>query len=228
MATYEDLDAQLQEKHYWRRKVAGNTYAVRDTLHSIQIVLYETPILTFHTTGEITVTSGGFRTKTTYERIASFLPHGIPLWQKRNRWYVAGYRFFDGMQVKREGQEVILLNPDTRVGERDHVDEIVEKHVHKLIKTLTAERLSELAYQYEEGCTACEDGDLSRDHLLTHLDNQTLTPWLLTEAYNRYSHARDPLSKKQFDETYHLVTPARKYIKRLFLNELYLGVTQVY
>jgi hypothetical protein len=84
------------------KKVANNTLEVIDWEGSRHIRLHNTNVLTFKG-DKITLNSGGYRTRTTKERINEFLPNGYHLSQKAFEWFLNGEPFTDGMELTTNG-----------------------------------------------------------------------------------------------------------------------------
>ena len=83
MSTYFELDKQLQGRCKESRKLQNNTYAKRRCSGQIAIRLHATDILTFHSDGQIEVSTGGWDTVTTRSRMNDYLP---------GPWRVGGHR----------------------------------------------------------------------------------------------------------------------------------------
>jgi hypothetical protein len=83
MSTYFGLDTKLQGRCRESRKLANNTYARRRSSGQIAIQLHATDILTFTSTGEIEINTGGWNTVTTHSRMNAYLP---------GPWRVGGHR----------------------------------------------------------------------------------------------------------------------------------------
>ena len=67
--------------------------------------LHQTDVLTYKPDGKILLNSGGWRTHTTKERLNSFLPVHIRVYQKNYSWYVRqegkkDIEFTDGMEIQ--------------------------------------------------------------------------------------------------------------------------------
>lgn len=76
------------------RKLANNTYARKLDNGGVAVKLHATDVLTFNPDGSVTVTTGGYKTPTTKDRINGFLPHGFPrVYQAKGVWqWAAPYR----------------------------------------------------------------------------------------------------------------------------------------
>jgi hypothetical protein len=78
----------------------------------VQVVLHDTPIVTFHADGTLTLNSGGWHSVTTKARINEILPMHIQIQQIKGTWWVVEYagrgvgavgpklKFFDGMRIR--------------------------------------------------------------------------------------------------------------------------------
>lgn len=88
--TYEEADALLQGRNEHSRKVGNNTY-LRRRGEDIALQLHATDVLTFHRDGSVTLDNGGWKTKTTKERIHDYLPKPYGLQQIKGAWYVFEY-----------------------------------------------------------------------------------------------------------------------------------------
>ena len=84
---YPTLDRLLQGRCRESRKLANNTYAIRDGA-ALHIRFHQTNILTFYTDGSVQVKTGGRRTVTTKTRINLFLPAGMSIFQRDGTWWV--------------------------------------------------------------------------------------------------------------------------------------------
>lgn len=75
----------------------GDDYAIR---------LHATDVVTIHADGTYTLNTGGWRTRTTKERINEYAP--VRAYQLRGKWYIgAGVPFYDGMRVDAHGREIV-------------------------------------------------------------------------------------------------------------------------
>lgn len=82
------------------RKLANNTFVRQEDESSVSVVLHRTPVVTYYRTGLIQLRSGGYRSKTTAQRINQLLPPG---W-KLSRWVLIApdgekQDFFDGIAI---------------------------------------------------------------------------------------------------------------------------------
>ena len=86
------------------RRLAHNTYAELDPDGSVGVRFHTTRILTFHPADTFTVSSGGWRTVTTKQRLNALLPAGYRIHSNRFAWYITTpegvFPFEDGDEWK--------------------------------------------------------------------------------------------------------------------------------
>ena len=96
-------------------KIGHNTYlhpVYETAVPSYAIRYHDTDIVTIRPDNTYVLNSGGYRTVTTKQRIASLAP-GC-LYQKNNIWLLGGfasddgktYEFYDGIRIDKNGREV--------------------------------------------------------------------------------------------------------------------------
>jgi hypothetical protein len=90
-----------------RRKIAANTveYRLKDGTRKIR--LHKVDIVTIQPNGDVILSSGGWKTKTTEERINDFLrEYSTPgmLYAHENAWYYRNFLFRDGITIKADGK----------------------------------------------------------------------------------------------------------------------------
>src|SRR3990167_5719753 len=85
------------------RIVARNTVEYRTPEGDRVVRLHQTDIVTFKVNGDIVLSSGGWRTVTTKDRINQFAP--VRVYAERGVWYVsngdAAIPFVDGLTLRR-------------------------------------------------------------------------------------------------------------------------------
>lgn len=74
---YIDLIEKLGKRD--RRKLQNNTYLERRDNGALAVALHSTDVLTFYPSGHVTLNTGGWLTRTTADRINTYLPAGIYL-----------------------------------------------------------------------------------------------------------------------------------------------------
>lgn len=86
-STYEDARTYVEGGRTKRdRPIANNTRLVKRGDKAIAVKLHGTDVVTFHDDGRITLSSGGWRTNTTADRIRNYSP--AHLFSERGVWYV--------------------------------------------------------------------------------------------------------------------------------------------
>jgi len=201
MTTHKELHDLLKRngKPVPSRKLANNTYAIRDWPHSgdIHIRFHETNIITFGIDGTITLNSGGWLTQVTKERMNRFLPEPLQVYSVKGRWKVRvsaydnapGAYFTDGIHlapVHRPGSTdrkvwVVAngLSP-TELCRQDAHNQRVEKLIDGYMRWLTLERYDVIFQRSDEnsGCGMCVRTDVGslvgdsfedKQHLIEHL-----------------------------------------------------------
>jgi len=185
---YTELDKQLQGRNRERRKLANNTYAERRGDSVIAIRLHNTDILTYdRETGDVTVTSGGWKTTTTKNRLNEYLPNGYRIYQARGVWYwgdnaynrIAVYA--DGDKIDCHGNLWPWAKPDAEKAERK-----LRAEISRYAK-LCADAVP-LPVPNGGECWGCYLRDsngneaMGTDHLLSHMKEKYVVPSLVLAA----------------------------------------------
>lgn len=88
IASYEQATAHLNGRD--TRKLENNTYLERRTCYAsgpaIAVRLHATDVVTYHADGRIVLTSGGWRTRTTLDRLNTYTPFIVA--QRAYKWTV--------------------------------------------------------------------------------------------------------------------------------------------
>ncbi len=96
----QDILTELYGKD--KKKIAGNTYAIKESNGDINVKLYDTNVVTHINGGGIKLNSGGFMTKTTKDRMNTYSDAHV--YQKNKEWFVdyegKTHDFKDGMTLK--------------------------------------------------------------------------------------------------------------------------------
>lgn len=107
IASYEQAKSALNGRR--SKKLENNTYAELNADESIGIRLHATQVVIYFPDGRIRLTSGGWRTMTTKDRINTYSPFSIS--QARYQWTVnihfdtairSAHAFHDGMVFKKD------------------------------------------------------------------------------------------------------------------------------
>ena len=189
MKTYKELDAVLVGRNAKQKKLANNTYAIRDAIEpgTISIKLHGTYIVTFHAGGRIVLNSGGWKTVTTKARLNEFTPFGIS--QRNGIWYVS-------RQGDWENTVIFQDNMSFHNG-RFHgflKDDNKEQKLRKQIRDFSKLVVAKLPLPMPNGgdCWFCSMktqegkslGDATKDknHILSHIKEGYIVPSLVWNA----------------------------------------------
>ena len=90
------------------RKIGNNTFVERISDFEIGVRYHRTMIVKMDPTGVLTISTGGWETVTTKDRLNQFLRcRGVSIFQKKGNWYINGTNetlpYQDGMQVLSDG-----------------------------------------------------------------------------------------------------------------------------
>ena len=168
-----------------RRKVGHNTYLEKLDGGAVGVKLHQTYVVTFKPDGVVVLSSGGWRTVTTKDRINTYSP--VCIWQKKRVWYMPdGAAFFDGITIRPDGTH------DGRVADIEVTDQ--QKKINKFV--------AGYAKAFEGGkvdapsagdCFYCVMREVdskkplgevtdNREHLDTHIEESYFVPSLLARA----------------------------------------------
>jgi hypothetical protein len=145
-----------EQRSAWKPKIiARNTFSYSKDGEQI-IKLHQTDIVTKHADGSVTINSGGWKTKTTRDRMAYHLPEGYVLYQDKGLWYVKQQStgvmipFFDGIHIPK----CFTDRKIRRKGERAAVEQI---KLRALIKKFVAkiDAMQELPEPSPGDCWSC-------------------------------------------------------------------------
>jgi hypothetical protein len=182
------------------KRLANNTLRYTATDGSIRTRLHGTDIIV--QTGDVyTLSSGGWRTVTTKERLNSFSPARIHA--SKGVWYAgAGVPFFDGMRVDGGGNP--LDKPNLRQAKKD---DTLRRKVNLFCKKV--DTVETLPTPNGGDCWLCmmskaTNGKTDRggytigtdraddtEHLLSHVDEGYLHGWLLVNAMRARGYTDD-------------------------------------
>ena len=185
---YNEALSMLDNKHgdKNRKKLENNTYLVRHEDY-IGVLLHDTEVVKFYP-NYVILTSGGWKTATTKDRINSYAP--TYLTQRMSLWYIRGGElFYDEMKLDYQGNIIRkVLKTDKKVKEVADL----KKRIKTFVKN-AGERFEKgmplpdggdcwfCAFTSEDGKTM---GDLSDkdSHLLNHMKDRYYVPSLLANA----------------------------------------------
>jgi hypothetical protein len=97
--TFTEADSTLARRAI--RKIAHNTHLHRIDADTIAVRLHSTDVLTLHRDGRAVLSSGGWRTVTTKERLNRYAPCRV--YQQRGEWFIQHdgrtVSFYDGLTL---------------------------------------------------------------------------------------------------------------------------------
>lgn len=184
MKTYNEALAVLKNRA--TKKLARNTYLVRDG-KTVHVRLHASNVVSYLPSGAVRVSSGGYRTRTTKDRINSYSPANIS--QVNGSWYCGAARvpFADNMEFK--GGRIAGAARPSDTAKNDRLKKAIKAYASKIHATIMDGTLGEPGAGDCVYCAAKDGygvtlGDLSKnqDHLLLHMREGYLVPSLVVNA----------------------------------------------
>jgi hypothetical protein len=185
-----------------RRQVPGTT---QDMIDYIDLELFGKVILTWQPDGNLVLSSCGYKTVTTKDRYARYLPQGFRVWQDRPYWYLStpsGTRIFhDDMEVNACGEDLHRSDEFNQLDAHDLYAQVLE-YAKLYANELVAGRLTNSrAIDVCGECvrlnisppTALEMDIAQQNHLLSHLRTKDLVPGFALAAVSRTSSPAKPV-----------------------------------
>jgi hypothetical protein len=207
---YADAIAYLNNgKNKNDRPLANNTRLIRNG-EDVAIRLHSTDIIILHPDGSETLTSGGWRTATTKERINKY--SSLHVYQDKGVWYYGGWErgnrhvFYDGIVVK--GGTVISeeKESDERVA---RIKKWIDAY---MVKFNALEKIPEPSLGDCFVCGMTPEGSYP-DCLESHLEEGYIHGRLIMNALHDTGY-RDPSFIYQFGGKKMIARALRRYFKR--------------
>lgn len=188
---FESADALLQGRNHSSRKIGRNTYLQRRDSGDIAVKLHATDVVIYHPNGATTLSTGGWHTMTTRDRINTYAPRGVRMFTEKAVPYlsVSGktYRFFDGIRI---GPRGAVQNPmrEPSIKKQDRANEQlnrdIEAYIDGYIDTLVT---GQMPVPSNGDCWYClglfpETEHEAESHLLGHLEEGYYVPSLMVKA----------------------------------------------
>lgn len=181
---FKAADALLTGRNRDSRKVANNTYLVRRG-EKIAVQLHATDVVTFHPDGSFTLSTGGWDTVTTRDRITTYSPARLHARKGETHVTVKGreYRMHDGITFGPRGG---CRNPlPVRVAKKVDRDKAakakrIENYIDGWIETLVTGQMPMPSHADCWYCTGFLSG--SDDHLSLHMSERYYVPSLIVAA----------------------------------------------
>jgi hypothetical protein len=194
------------------RKLGNNTYLQRRN-DNIAVMLHSTDIITMLLDNSNILTSGGWKTSTTKDRLNTY--SGVSIHQDKGNWYVDGSIFYDGIKVK----------DGAIIGKKIMVDKQSDK-IAKMINSYCSAIKKMDALPIPSGgdcwlCSMCEVetgkplGGLTKDnsHLIAHLKEKYIHGSLIVNALKSAGYP-NPQLIYQMGLRDSVVRAVRRYLKR--------------
>ncbi len=212
---YQEAQNKLTGRCRLSRKLANNTYLVRvgNDLDNgdIAVRLHQTNIVTFHPDGTTTLTSGGWKTPTTKDRINRFVDFAVPSWgvfQDKAVWYIGDWMhgtrivFYDGVRLDQRGKVI-----DGR--EETKEDRATTRKLKAKLKAYAKKYAEALPLPMPSGgdCWICCANGKDKSHIEEHIKENYLVPRLLYNALERFG-ASQAMKTVAFDPNKSFGQPA--------------------
>jgi hypothetical protein len=232
------------------RKIANNTTAVLGPDGTVFIRFHTTYIVELTCEGSVLITSGGWKTYTTKERINDFLPVPFVIYQNRGEWYIRNYRtneeyiYQDGIKFEPSGSgsyDVIGASSVELERQNKKRRAAISKYADKFTAALL---LGKIPKPSAADCFYCVMRDVQHNiplseiagdvsHLESHIQENYFVPSLLVRAVEVYPisiYARGVIgsiwadgAKYQYDVDGIAERKISSSIKRYLLRQFSLG-----
>lgn len=216
MLTYEEASERLQGRNRDRRKLENNTYLERrpqfdDAGEPLEdafaVRLHATDVVTIYSDGSYVLSSGGWQTVTTKDRMNGYAPVRVSSvnrewfarhWSRGDTWEdrKPEYPFFDGIRFDAAGN--VLNAPDWVELEREKkARQDLRKQIRKFAKSTIEKVAAGMAYPDAGDCFFCSmatqtgetlgDSSGNHDHLLSHVEEDYAPASLVARAVREYA-----------------------------------------
>lgn len=212
--SYEQAAALLTGRCKNSKKLRYATWLERTSEKTIAVRQHATAIVIFHDNGTITLNTGGWRTRTTKDRLNDYTP--LRIWQDKGVWYVKyngnlwpepgdeRIRFYDGLKIDANGSVVdpVVETPRMRT---------MQKKLKKQIREYCDLIVSKFPLPQPSGgdCWYChfttQDGIMlgqhAKDstHIVNHMRDGYVVPSLVAQAFKALG-ASDVMKYAAFGE----------------------------
>lgn len=173
------------------RKIANNTVRYKDEKGNVCIRLHDTNIIRQTKRGTVVFDSGGFKTPTTKERINTYTPVPISVFQEKGSWFLREREgqervipFFDGIETDAKGN--ILEECFDKATKRQAHDKKLLYLINQYCKAIR--QLDKMPLPNEGDCWFCsmfKMGNNQEDagHLISHLEETYIHGSLIVNAF---------------------------------------------
>ena len=175
-----------------RATLGHNTVLERRDDGWIQVKYHGSPVVTYVPPKEcdpqpaVILSSCGWKTLTTKERINAFCPAGFRVYQERSVWYLSSHplqhswTFADGITILANGT-VVNAGPENEGDRIRKLTARINKYAHEFARALVDGKIPAPDSGDCWYCSMFPQGSGS-DHLTSHLDENYLVPSLLLRA----------------------------------------------
>lgn len=230
-SNFKDVEALLTSRG--QKKIGNNTYLRRRSDYSIGLQYHATDVVTFTPSGMV-VTSGGWYTTTTKERINWALESvGLYVYQEKGTWYLQDRQldrtvFHDGIHMSYQGE--ISANGQKQSKETEHRVRIM-KLINAYLRDFSWDKCGDQGGDCWY-CSMCDvktgeawgDSVKDTDHLESHLKDKYYMTSLVVNAM-KYSGYQDTgiawFCSPEYRDRHDLLTvkrAMRKYFKGMLLD----------
>jgi hypothetical protein len=177
--SFEEAEGMLTGRCANSRKVANHTYVQRRGA-DIAVKLHATDVATFRPDGTVELSTGGWVTVTTKERMNAVLRPGFVISQDRARWYVSRWddstgwhrvaAYADGMVVNLVTGKITGGEAIDTVSAEDAANAQMRKDVARFVRAITPEQIV-TAFENPGGdCWGCRFGIGGTSCLADHVE----------------------------------------------------------
>jgi len=142
MRTFTEASNRLGSRE--SRKLENNTYLQRRG-EAIAVKLHSTDVVTFQPDGRVVLTSGGWRTPTTKDRLNKYSP--VNIWSQKGQWLVAPF----GQHINQDPSKIFyfqdgtVIHPDGKItGAMSEAEAKRERKLRERVKKYAANYLAAL------------------------------------------------------------------------------------
>lgn len=183
--SFSEADLYLGSKQ--SRPAGNNTRLERDGHGEIAVKYHGNIVVTYYRENQVvggpvtTLTSAGWRTLTTKERINAFGPEGFHVYQERGAWYLRNYRtgkqwvFADGITIDTFGN-VYNAGAESDVLAVRKLTQQIKQYCVAYAKALVDGKIERPG---AGDCFYCQGHLPGKDHLQSHMEEGYLVPSLL-------------------------------------------------
>lgn len=172
------------------KKIANNTYLKRYEDGTIVIRLHQTDIIQYKPNGTILLHSGGWKTKTTKERMNQFLPRQYGIMQEKGIWYVhltTEYNkdlvYNDGIRLTKSTKPSASSVLEVKQKKNKRTVAQIKKYADRYVEALFNGKIKEPSGSDCWNCSMMYNKDHDhKDHYESHLTEMYFVPSLMLNA----------------------------------------------